>query len=69
MSLQWINRPHLRWEAFRGTVVDGGRERVLRVWMLHLSGGPVAKFNLVWYWPFGLTVSAIVFGKRWGVWW
>lgn len=44
-------------------VMDGQQYRV-RAAMLHLSGGPITKLDIVWYIPWWFSVSGIIGGRR-----
>ena len=45
-------------------MVTGKKGRIVRVYMLHFSGGPITKLDLVWYFPWWFVVSGIIRQRR-----
>lgn len=56
MSIGWISG--------RAVVLDNGRQTFRRFVVLSLTGPVVTKLSLVYYWPFEVTFSALVLGRR-----
>jgi hypothetical protein len=56
-------RSLIRWTSGRTLVL--GRQHRMRRWLLvDTSFGPVTKLSFIWYRPLGVTLSALIVGRR-----